>query len=49
MANNIPLVVYPVKNGAEVVKDSTDVGGGLLIAQVEIESNVVLGLRQQPE
>ena len=33
--------------GAEVVKESTDVGGGLLIAQVQIEGNV-LGLRQQP-
>ena len=32
--------------GAEVVKDSMDVGGGLLIAQVEVEGNV-LGLRQQ--
>jgi predicted enzyme related to lactoylglutathione lyase len=31
--------------GAEMVKDSTDVGGGLLIAQVELEGNV-LGLRQ---
>ena len=33
--------------GAKVVKDSTDVGGGLLIAQVETEGNT-LGLRQQP-
>ena len=31
--------------GATVVKDSTDVGGGLLIAQVELDSNI-LGLRQ---
>jgi predicted enzyme related to lactoylglutathione lyase len=31
--------------GAAVVKDSTDVGGGLLIAQVEIDGNV-MGLRQ---
>lgn len=31
---------------AQVVKDSTDVGGGLLIAQVSFEGNV-LGLRQQ--
>jgi predicted enzyme related to lactoylglutathione lyase len=31
--------------GAQVVKESTDVGGGLLIAQVEIDGNVV-GLRQ---
>jgi predicted enzyme related to lactoylglutathione lyase len=34
--------------GAEVVKDSTDVGGGLLVAQVEIDGNVV-GLRQRPK
>jgi predicted enzyme related to lactoylglutathione lyase len=34
--------------GGKVVKDSTDVGGGLLIAQVEIEGNI-LGLRQQPK
>jgi predicted enzyme related to lactoylglutathione lyase len=34
--------------GAEVVKGSTDVGGGLLIAQVEIEGNV-MGLRQPTE
>ena len=32
--------------GAEVVKDSTDVGGGLLVAQVKIEDNV-MGLRQK--
>lgn len=31
--------------GATVVKNSTDVGGGLMIAQVELEGNV-LGLRQ---
>ena len=31
--------------GAEIVKDSTDVGGGRLIAQVKIEDTVV-GLRQ---
>jgi predicted enzyme related to lactoylglutathione lyase len=31
--------------GAQVVKDSTDVGGGLLVAQVEVDGNV-LGLRQ---
>jgi predicted enzyme related to lactoylglutathione lyase len=31
--------------GAKVIKDSTDVGGGLLIAQVEIDGSV-LGLRQ---
>jgi predicted enzyme related to lactoylglutathione lyase len=31
--------------GAEVVKEPTDVGGGLLVAQVEIDGNV-LGLRQ---
>ena len=32
--------------GAEVVKDRTDVGGGLLIAQVEVDGNL-LGLRQK--
>ncbi len=32
--------------GAEVVADSRHVGGGLLVAQVEIDGNV-LGLRQQ--
>jgi len=32
--------------GAEVIKEPTDVGGGLLIAQVEIEGNI-MGLRQQ--
>ncbi len=32
--------------GASVVMDSKDVGGGLLVAQVEIDGNV-LGLRQQ--
>jgi len=31
--------------GAKVVKEPNDVGGGLLIAQVEIDGNV-LGLRQ---
>jgi predicted enzyme related to lactoylglutathione lyase len=31
--------------GAEVVMDPKDVGGGLLIAQVEIDGNV-MGLRQ---
>lgn len=106
MANNIPLIVYPVKNidkaknffntflgaepyadspyyvgyktgnlefgldpngtavisyidtdnieaslktltdaGAEVVMDPKDVGGGLMVAQVEVDGNVV-GLRQ---
>ncbi len=34
--------------GVNIVKDSTDVGGGLLIAQVEIDGNV-MGLRQQPQ
>jgi predicted enzyme related to lactoylglutathione lyase len=34
--------------GAEVVMDSTDVGGGLLVAQVEVEG-AVLGLRQPPK
>ena len=32
--------------GAEVVKESTDVGGGLMVAQVELQGNV-LGMRQQ--
>lgn len=32
--------------GAEVVKQPTDVGGGLMVAQVEVQGNV-LGLRQQ--
>ena len=32
--------------GATIVMDSKDVGGGLLVAQVEVEGNV-LGLRQQ--
>ena len=32
--------------GAVVVMDSKDVGGGLLVAQVEVDGNV-LGLRQQ--
>jgi predicted enzyme related to lactoylglutathione lyase len=32
--------------GAEVVMDRKDVGGGLLIAQVEIDGNI-LGIRQQ--
>lgn len=36
-----------VAAGAEVVKDSTDVGGGLRIAQVQVDGSV-LGLRQQP-
>lgn len=34
--------------GAEVAKEPTDVGGGLMIAQVEVDGNV-LGLRQQPK
>ena len=33
-------------SGAEVVMDSKDVGGDLLVAQVEVDGNV-LGLRQQ--
>jgi predicted enzyme related to lactoylglutathione lyase len=32
--------------GATVVMEPKDVGGGLLVAQVEIESNI-MGLRQQ--
>jgi predicted enzyme related to lactoylglutathione lyase len=32
-------------NGASVVKEPTDVGGGLLVAQVDIDGSV-LGLRQ---
>lgn len=34
--------------GAAVVKEPSDVGGGLLVAQVKIEDNV-LGLRQKPK
>jgi predicted enzyme related to lactoylglutathione lyase len=34
--------------GATVAKDPTDVGGGLLIAQAELDGNV-MGLRQQPK
>ncbi len=34
--------------GAKVVKDATDVGGGLQVAQVELDGNVV-GLRQAPK
>ncbi len=34
--------------GAVVVKDSADVGGGLLIAQVELDGNI-LGLRQKAQ
>ncbi|HSX05683.1 MAG TPA: hypothetical protein VLF69_04400 [Candidatus Saccharimonadales bacterium] len=34
-----------IEAGATAVKESTDVGGGLLVAQVEIDGNV-LGLRQ---
>src|SRR4051812_11107730 len=34
--------------GAEVVMDPKDVGGGLLVAQVKVEDNV-LGLRQSPK
>lgn len=33
--------------GAEVVKDSTDVGAGLLIAQVKVDGTI-FGLRQRP-
>lgn len=33
--------------GAETVMEPKDVGGGLLVAQVEVDGNV-LGLRQQP-
>lgn len=35
-----------VAAGAEVVKDATDVGGGLLIAQVKDVGGNVVGLRQ---
>ncbi|HSX45967.1 MAG TPA: glyoxalase [Candidatus Saccharimonadia bacterium] len=34
--------------GAEVVIEPKDVGGGLMVAQVEIEGNT-MGLRQQPK
>jgi predicted enzyme related to lactoylglutathione lyase len=34
--------------GAKVVMEPKDVGGGLQVAQVELEGNV-LGLRQQPQ
>src|SRR5437868_1687193 len=34
--------------GAEVVKDPTDVGGGLLVAQVKDADGNVVGFRQQP-
>ena len=34
--------------GATVVMEPKDVGGGLLVAQVEIEGNT-MGLRQQPK
>lgn len=37
-----------VDAGGKVVMDATEVGGGLQIAQVEIEGSVV-GLRQQPK
>jgi predicted enzyme related to lactoylglutathione lyase len=33
--------------GAEIVMEPKDVGGGLQVAQVKIEDNIV-GLRQQP-
>jgi len=45
--DNIEISLKTLQDaGAKVIKDSTDVGGGLLIAQVEIEGNV-MGLRQQ--
>ncbi|HXR50406.1 MAG TPA: VOC family protein [Verrucomicrobiae bacterium] len=34
--------------GGEVVKDPTDVGGGLLVAQVKDADGNVVGFRQQP-
>lgn len=34
--------------GAEIAQEPKDVGGGLLVAQVEVDGNV-LGLRQQPK
>lgn len=37
-----------VAAGASIVKDRTDVGGGLVIAQVEVAGNV-MGLRQPPK
>jgi predicted enzyme related to lactoylglutathione lyase len=33
--------------GAEIVKDATDVGGGMFIAQVKDTDGNVVGLRQQ--
>ena len=37
-----------LEDGAEVVQDVKDVGGGLLIAQVKDADGNVVGLRQQP-
>jgi predicted enzyme related to lactoylglutathione lyase len=34
--------------GAEIIKDTTDVGGGLLVAQVKDTDGNVVGFRQQP-
>lgn len=34
--------------GAEIVKEPSDVGGGLLVAQVATQGNV-MGIRQQPK
>jgi len=34
--------------GAEILKEPTDVGGGLLIAQVKDADGNVVGFRQQP-
>jgi predicted enzyme related to lactoylglutathione lyase len=36
-----------IEVGAEVVQDVTDVGGGLLIAQIKDAYGNVVGLRQQ--
>jgi predicted enzyme related to lactoylglutathione lyase len=45
--DDIELSLKTLKDaGAEVVMNSKDVGGGLLVAQVEIDGNV-LGVRQQ--
>ena len=35
--------------GAEVVMDSKDVGGGLLVAQIKDADGNVVGFRQQPK
>ena len=47
--DDIEASLKTLKNvGAEVVMEPKDVGGGLLVAQVELDGNV-LGLRQAPK